>query len=68
MTLGEGHHAPLSDRTPNSVATYITHAPPPLYFPPQRRSSMASLVVTMLALAVRTRTVTLAYIAYRLMS
>jgi hypothetical protein len=29
---------------------------------------MASLVVTMLALAVRTRTVTLAYIAYRLMS
>jgi hypothetical protein len=29
---------------------------------------MASLVVTMLALAVRTRTVTLADIAYRLMS
>src|SRR5262249_28218157 len=35
-------------------------------FPPQRRSSMTSLVVTMLAPAVSTRTVTLAGIVYRL--
>ena len=54
--------------SPNSVATYITHAPPPLHFPPQRRCSMTLLVVTMLALAVSTRTGTLAYIVYRLLS
>ena len=52
--------------SPNSVATSITHAPPPLHFPPQRRSAMTSLVVTMLAPAVSTRTVTLAAIVYRL--